>query len=131
MSEAIRYPSMLRGALATALVVCSMQAFAADSAASQAEQRYRQDLAFCNSGKSTQSAETCRREAHSARQEARRGGLDSDSTSFADNARLRCAAHEGLDKSACEARMRGEGETEGSVGAGGVLRKSVIVVPGS
>ena len=121
MSEAIRYPSMLRGALATALVVCSMQAFAAGSAASQAEQRYRQDLAFCNSGKSTQSAETCIREAHSARQEARR----------ADNARLRCAAHEGLDKSACEARMRGEGETEGSVGAGGVLRKSVIVVPGS
>lgn len=131
MSEILRFSPMLRGAVAAALVVCTIPVFAAGNAVSQAEQRYRQDLAFCNSGKSNQAADTCRREAHSARQEARRGGLAGDSGSYADNARLRCAAHEGLDKSACEARMRGEGQTDGSVGAGGILREKVIVVPGS
>jgi hypothetical protein len=36
-----------------------------------------------------------------------------------------------VDRSACEARMHGEGSVEGSVGGGGVLREKTVVVPGS
>lgn len=96
-----------------------------------AQARYRQEMALCNSGQSNQDIQTCRREAGSARQEARRGGLSGAGVGLEQNALLRCAAHEGIDRRACEARMRGEGTSSGSVGGGGILRETVIVVPGS
>lgn len=119
---------------ATVLALGMTQALAAGASGpdtAQAQAQYRQDMAVCNSGQSNQAPETCRHEARSALQEARRGGLTGDDSSYANNAQLRCAAHQGLDRSACEARMRGEGTTEGSVSGGGILRESVTVVPGS
>jgi hypothetical protein len=130
MSEVRRFPSMFRGIFA-ALAVCSLQVFAADSATEQAQLRFRQDMAQCNSGQSSQDRRTCQLEARNALAEARRGALSAPGADLQGNARLRCAAHQGTDRTACEARMQGEGTVDGSVGSGGVLRKSVIVVPGS
>ena len=73
---------------------------------------------------------TCRREARNALTEARRGRLNNAADPAGQNAMQRCDVHQGDDRSACEARMRGEGRVEGSVSGGGVLRESVTVVPG-
>lgn len=132
MSDVIRFSSTLCGAVVAAtLAVCSIQASAAGSATDEAQLRYRQDMAQCNSVKSNQDPSTCRLEARNALGEARRGALAVPGADLQGNAQLRCAAHNGSDRSACEARMRGEGTVEGSVAGGGVLREKVIVVPGS
>lgn len=125
--------SSARALAAALLVLGATQAIAAGAVGQDAAQaQYRQDMALCNSGLSNQALVTCRREAGSALQEARRGGLTTPGANYERNAQLRCAVHEGLDRSACEARMRGEGTTsEGSVGGGGILRQTVTVVPGS
>jgi len=39
------------------------------------------------------------------------------------NQRQRCDVHQGADREACEARMRGEGQRSGSVEGGGVMRE--------
>ena len=45
------------------------------------------------------------------------------------NMLMRCGAHQGDDRQACEMRMGMQGKTEGSVGAGGILRQSTVTVP--
>jgi len=102
---------------------------AAASAAAEAQARYRQDMAVCNSGRSNQDVPTCRLEARNALAEARRGGLVNAPESYQANAQLRCQALEGIDRSACQSRMQGHGKSEGSVMGGGILRESVTVVP--
>lgn len=94
-----------------------------------AQARYRQDIAVCNSGTSNQDPVTCRREAKSALAEASRGGLKDARGQYQQNALRRCDTQQGDDRTACEARVRGEGSVEGSVAGGGVLRESVTVVP--
>ena len=113
---------------AAAMVALSSNVLAA-SAAADAQARYRQDMALCNSGQSNQDQATCRTEARNALAEAWRGGLTDAPGQYDQNARQRCAAHEGLDRTACESRMRGEGKADGSVAAGGILRESVTTVP--
>lgn len=116
---------------AAGLLLCTSQVFAAGTGA-EAQARYRQDMAVCNSGQSNQDVKTCRLEARNALAEARRGALTSEPEGLVSNARLRCNAHEGQTRSACEARMRGEGTTiSGSVAGGGILRETVTVVPGN
>ena len=119
----------LTGASLVCLLHVSGAAAADPGATSRAQAQYRQDMAVCNSGRSHQSVPTCRLEARNAMAEGRRGGLVHTPDAYAGNARQRCLALEGIDRSACESRMRGEGRMEGSVGAGGILRESVTVVP--
>jgi hypothetical protein len=69
-----------------------------------AQARYLQEMAFCNSGQSSQSLNTCRTEARNAFAEARRGGLN-------------------------DARLLNPSRLEGSAKAGGILRESTITVP--
>lgn len=114
-------------AAATLLCVTTVQA--AGSAA-DAQARYRQDMAACDSGASGQDRATCRLEARNALAEARRGGLNDDPGQYQQNALQRCNAHKDEDRTACEARMRGEGRVEGSVSGGGILRESVTTIPG-
>jgi hypothetical protein len=110
---------------------CVTAALAADAGASaDAQARYRQDMAVCNSGQSNQDVATCRREAKNALGEARRGGLNDAPDQYQQNALRRCSVHKGDDRTDCEARMRGEGSVEGSAASGGVLRESVTIVPG-
>ena len=117
--------------LTVATLMCSTVAVAKSAGSLiEAQARYRQDMATCNSGKSNQDIATCRREARSALAEARRGGLkDAPADQYQQNAMQRCNAHQGDERTACEARMRDEGSVEGSVADGGILRKSEVVVP--
>jgi hypothetical protein len=132
MSDVFRYPSLLRCAAAAVFVaMASSQVVAAADPSSEAQIRYRQEMAQCNSGKSSQDAANCRLEARNAREAARKGALSAPGVELQDNAQQRCKVHQGVDRSACEARMRGEGAVEGSVGGGGVLREKAIIVPGS
>jgi hypothetical protein len=94
-----------------------------------AQSRYRQDMAFCDSGQSSQDLKTCRLEARNAFAEAKRGGLNDASEQYPRNAVARCASFQGDDRVACESRMTRPTRVEGSVEGGGLLRESVIVVP--
>lgn len=109
----------------TTLVACTAGA----QAASEAQARYRQELAVCNSGQSHQDAATCRIEARNALAESRRNGLTNPGGQMQHNMLMRCGVHEGDDRRACEMRMGMQGSIEGSVGAGGILRQSTVPVP--
>ena len=125
-------PLLIRNlALAAAgTLLCSTAALAANTGAlADAQARYRQDMAVCNSGKSNQDLATCRLEARNALAESRRGGLYDAPGEYPQNMLRRCDAHKGDDRTACEARMSGAGSVEGSVSGGGILRESVTVVP--
>lgn len=112
-------------------MLCTVAALAANPGAiADAQTRYQQDVAACNSGQSNQDRNTCLLEARNALAEARRGGLNDAAGQYQQNALQRCGALKGDDRIACEARMRGEGRSEGSVSGGGILRESVTIVPG-
>jgi hypothetical protein len=98
------------------------------SSAADAQARYRQDMAFCNSGQSSQSLETCRTEARNAFAEARRGGLTDTPDQYTRNAVQRCAQFQGEERIACDARVLNPSRIEGSVEAGGILREGTITI---
>ena len=117
-------------AVAAATMFCATAALAAPAgAAAEAQARYRQDMAACNSGQSQQDLATCRREAGNALAEARLGHLNDAPGQYQQNALRRCQVHEGEDRLACEARMGAEGNTEGSAATGGILRQAVTITP--
>lgn len=117
-------------ALAATLLSASGAMAATSSAVTEAQARYREDMKVCNSGQSNQDRATCRREAGSALAEAKRGALNDAPGQYQQNALRRCMVHkDDEDRRACEARMTGQGTTEGSVAAGGVLYQSVTVTP--
>ena len=119
-------PNQLRLMLVvTSMLVCDASA----QAQSEAQTRYRQELAVCNTGQSNQDVRTCRIEARNALAESRRNGLTNPAGQMQNNIMMRCAAHAGDDRRACEMRMGMQGSTEGSVAAGGILRQSTITVP--
>lgn len=122
-----RHPLVL--ATAAGLLCASATLAAAPSALMQAQARYRQDMAVCNSGQSNQDQATCRLEARNALAAAKRGELRDAPGDYQNNARLRCAAHQGSDRSDCEARMAGQGKIDGSIADGGVLREITSIVP--
>jgi hypothetical protein len=103
-------------------------AFAADAGRpSDAQARYQQERAACLSGQSHQDQSTCLKEAGAALEEARRGRLDTGQAArYQDNALLRCSVLPPEDRSACEARIQGQGTTSGSVAAGGIYRELII-----
>lgn len=93
----------------------------------------RQERAACMSGRTQQDQATCLREANNAAAEKRQGKLDNSGAQFDANARQRCEVLTGEDRSACEARVMGYGNTSGSVAGGGVIREveTVVVPPGA
>ena len=92
--------------------------------------RYQQDLAECEAQQATQDLAACRLEARNALAEAKRNLL-SDTTAhlFEKNQFKRCRVFKGEDREACEARVRGEGSSTGSVQSGGILREVTRPVP--
>jgi hypothetical protein len=93
--------------------------------------RYQQDLAECEAQQATQDLAACRLEARNALAEAKRNLLsDTTANLFEKNQLKRCRVFKGEDREACEARVRGEGSSTGSVQSGGILREVVRpVVP--
>ena len=113
---------------AAGTVLCSGSASAAGDAA-EAQVRYQQDMAACKSGQTNQDRATCRIEARNALAAARRGGLTAAPDQYQSNAIQRCGVFKDAERSDCEARMRAQGNKQGSVAAGGILRESVTPVP--
>jgi hypothetical protein len=123
--------AQLGGALAIGAALTTTPALAADARRSDAEARYQQERAACNSGQSHQDQATCLREAGAALQEARRGRLDDGQAAYQQNALVRCNALPPEERSACQARMQGQGTTRGSVAEGGIYRELVTREPAS
>ena len=92
--------------------------------------RYQQDLAECEAQQATQDLAACRLEARNALAEAKRNLLSETTANlFEKNQLKRCRVFKGDDREACEARVRGEGSSTGSVQSGGILREVVRPVP--
>ena len=113
------------------IAVGGFLSFSALAAESEAQARYRQEVAFCKSGQSQQDYATCMREAGAALQENRRNRLSTaPADTLARNSEDRCGNLSGDDRIACQARMEGMGTVSGSVEGGGLLREIVIVKQG-
>lgn len=131
------FPTVFRTAflVVQALLVASfgLQAQAQTPAPPQDEltARYHQDLAECEAQQATQDLAACRLEARNALAEAKRNLLSETTANlFEKNQLKRCRVFKGDDREACEARVRGEGTSTGSVQSGGILREVVRpVVP--
>lgn len=92
--------------------------------------RYQQDLVECEAQQATQDMAACRLEARNALAEAKRSLLnDTTANLFEKNQLKRCRVFKGDDREACEARVRGDGSSTGSVQSGGILREVVQPVP--
>jgi len=121
--------------LRTCLVVAAIAAgsalsFSTLAAESDAQARYRSERAYCMSGQSQQDQATCLKEAGAALQENRRNNLSTgDQPRLNQNAEVRCDVLRGDDRSACEARMAGQGTTSGSVAGGGIIREITTTKP--
>lgn len=88
--------------------------------------RYQQDLAECEAQQATQDLAACRLEARNALAEAKRNLLSETTANlFEKNQLKRCRVFKGDDREACEARVRNEGSSTGSVQSGGILREVV------
>lgn len=132
------FPTFVPGAVvAIAALAASGHATAADPASASAQERYRAEVAACNSGQTSQDKATCLREAGAALQQAREGKLESRDQQVAShngNSLSRCDVFMGEELSACRARIMGHGNTEGatvtsgSVEGGGILRESITVI---
>jgi len=129
-------PEMLAVAV-TVAAVCSTFSVGAISAnavtPTAAEQRYQQDRANCMAGKTAESQKTCLKEAAAALQASRAHDLKTPSAAqVAANERKRCEALSGDDKTDCLKRAAGVDTTvSGSVAAGGDLKQTTTVVPGT
>jgi len=97
-----------------------------------AQARYERERAACMAGQTTnEDRATCLKEAGAALAEARKGNLDNGNGQLRKNAKDRCNALAGDERSDCIARMNGEGTVSGSVGGGGLLREKRTIVPGT
>lgn len=119
------YP-MLLGAL-VALSCSTLQAQSRQEL-EEAQARFKQEMANCVSGNTSQDQDSCMREARAALSEFKRGVWGRPEETEA-NARQRCEVHQGQPREACEARMRGEGKVSGSVEGGGILREITTPAP--
>jgi hypothetical protein len=120
--------------VAAACSTFSVGAIAATAAApAPAEARYQQDRANCLAGKTAESQTTCLREAAAALQAARKHDLRTPTPAeVAANERRRCEALSGDDKKDCLKRADNIDTTvSGSVAAGGDLKETVTIIPGT
>ena len=89
---------------------------------------YQSEVQACLSGRTQQDQATCLREARNANADKQRGVLEPATGDLQANAMQRCEVLQGEDKAACQARIMGYGNVEGSVAAGGVIREVETVV---
>ena len=89
---------------------------------------FQQEVNACMTGRTQQDRDTCLKEARNAQAEKKRGALDNAGGNFEANASARCDVLQGEDKAACQARVMGYGNVEGSVAGGGLIREVETVV---
>lgn len=125
----------LKPAFAALLIAASSPftpALAAD-APTGAEAQYQRDRIACMAQPEASAArETCLREAGAAREAAASGELSNEPapSELQRNAQSRCTVHlDPVDRAACIRMVQGEGASQGSVEAGGVIRETITVLP--
>lgn len=121
-------PSFLRLALGLGVAgLMAVPALAQSTAAAGSQRTYQEERAMC--AHLPQDPAACAREAGAARQAARQGQLTS-APDYTANALARCAVHPPVERTACEARVTGAGQSsvQGSVMGGGLIREAVTTV---
>ena len=131
-----RLTTLLRHTLlASALGACLMAPAAHATTDTDASARYKQDVARCNAGQTSQDKATCLREAGAAYQEAQRQRLMNKNQNYSTNQIQRCEALPAAERDDCLLQMSGQNTstqntvTQGSVSGGGVLRETTITIP--
>jgi hypothetical protein len=125
--------SLISFGVATLLAVGAFTAQVATAAGAgdtgiDATGSYQSEVQACMSGQTQQDRDTCLKEARNARADKQRGVLDTQGP-VAANAMGRCEVFQGgEDRAACEARVMGMGNADGSVAGGGVIREVETVV---
>ena len=90
----------------------------------------RSEMAACTTGRTQQDKETCMKEVRNANEAKRAGQIDNAGGQYGANALKRCNVLEGEDRIACQARVVGYGNPQGSVAGGGVVTEiETVVVP--
>jgi hypothetical protein len=88
------------------------------------------EMAACKNGTTQQSRATCMTEVRNANAAKRAGRIDNSGAQYKANALARCDVLKAEDKVACEARVTGLGNPQGSVAGGGVITEvETVVVP--
>jgi hypothetical protein len=80
---------------------------------------YQHEVQACMTGKTQQDQATCLKEARNAQSDKQRGRLED----YAKNTAARCSVLQGEDRAACQARMMGYGNIDGTVAGGGLVRE--------
>jgi len=120
------FPTLHRALrLALALVVCSQVLSAAAQDRSEKLRIYHADEQACQSGASGQTLDACMKEARAVLARSPTEDPSVNAEQRVRNSMGRCEAQTGDDRTACLARMRGEGSVSGSVSGGGMLRELV------
>jgi hypothetical protein len=89
---------------------------------------FQSEVHACMSGATQQDRDTCMKEARNAAAEKNRGRLETYGA-HEEHAMQRCDVHQsGEDRAACQARILGMGNVDGSVAGGGLIRESETVV---
>lgn len=105
------------------LVLCTGAVAADTGKLAEIDARYQAERSACEHAPDSTDRAACLREAAAARDEARRGVLGNTTSDYDRNAMARCDALPSAERDNCLRRTRGEGETRGSVGEGGIYRE--------
>lgn len=126
-------PCLSLSAFALGAVLLAGMAAAAGGNLAEAQARYKQDRAACNSGQPYQDRAACLREAGAALQAAKRGrlgdNLGDNQSAYEKNRLIRCERLPADEREDCVRRMRGEGSVSGSVESGGIYRELRTLSP--
>lgn len=120
-------PHFLRRSAGIGIValLCGQALGAAAQDHSEKLRRFEADRQACRSGQTSQVFDACMKEASAVYAEKPGANPVVGSEQMQRNASLRCEALTGDERTACMARMRGEGSVTGSVATGGILRELV------
>lgn len=117
-------------ALAALLAASATAQIAAGTTGIDATGNAQSEMAACNNGTTQQDRATCLTEVKNANAAKRAGKVDNAGGQFQANAMQRCNVLPSQDKLACEARVAGYGNPQGSVAGGGVITEiETVVVP--
>ena len=125
-----QHTSLFSLAMSLSLLLAAAAAGAAPASAdstSSAQSRYRAERAVCLDGRSSQSRETCLKEAGAALAEARRAQPGTQvQPDYLANALARCERVPAAERADCERLVRGQGSSSsGSVTEGAIVRQLI------
>lgn len=121
-----QHTSLFSLAAGLSLLLAAAAAGAAPAGADSAQSRYRAERAVCLEGRSSQSRETCLKEAGAALAEARRAQPGAQARpDYLANALARCERVPAAERADCERLVRGQGSSSGSVAEGAIVRQII------